>query len=232
MGLTAADSVTDPLIPDIDEGVPLPASIAEATPVLTSDEELRMRAATVKLISDLTGVPIVPTEEDMSRAEKIAKEHMADPANKIDLSKETNELQVYLAGLVSKANFQLVDELSELKTYVVNKLVYEVEHATDSKTRITAVTKLGEVDGVDAFKKRTEVTHQVKPIEEIEKELAKIIESVEKRAIKHEKTRQREKDGVIDAEYVAKTETAEVLEAVPVETSPNLGESGGDLGGA
>lgn len=206
MGQTVADSNLDPLVPDIEDGVPLPASVAEALPVLTQDEELRMRAATVKLISDLTGSPIVPTESDMARAEQIAKEHMADPTKKLDLSKETNELQVYLAGLVAKANFQLVDELSELKGYVVNKLVYEVEHASDSKTRISAITKLGEVDGVDAFKKRSEVMHQVKPMAEIEKELAKIIESVEKRAIAHEKTRQREKDGVIDGEIVVTPE--------------------------
>lgn len=202
MGL-AIDSLDDfSFVPDIEDGIPLPASVAEALPTLTSDEELRMRAATIKLISDLTGTPIVPTGDDMARAEAIAKEHMADPAKKLDLSGETNELQAYLAGLVAKANFQLVEELSELKGYVVNKLVFEVEHASDSKTRISAITKLGEVDGVDAFKKRSEVTHQAKPMAEIEKELAKIIESVEKRAIAHEKARQRDKDGVIEAEVV------------------------------
>jgi len=152
-------------------------------PVLSQDEELRMRAATVKLISDLTGVPIVPTDKDMAKAEQIAKEHMANPALKLDLSKETNELQVYLAGLVARTNFQLVDELSELKTYVINKLVYEIEHAGDSKTRIAAVTKLGEVDGVDAFKKRSEVTHVVKPIEEVEKELLTVLEGIEYRVV-------------------------------------------------
>jgi len=201
MELNAEVSAGIPLVPDIDDDVPLPASVADAMPPLTPAQELQMRAATIKLISDLTGTPIAPSGEDIYRAEQIAKEHMADPSKKLDLSNETNELQAYLAGLVSKANFQLVDELSELKTYVVNKLVYEVEHAGDSKTRIQAITKLGEVDGVDAFKKRTETTHVVKPIEEIEKELAKIIESVEKRVISHEKAKQRDKDGVIDAEF-------------------------------
>ena len=90
---------------------------------------------------------------------------------------------MYLAGLVAKANFQLVDELSELKGYVVNKLVYEVEHASDSKTRISAITKLGEVDGVDAFKKRSEVTHVIKPIEEVEKELLTVLEGIEYRVL-------------------------------------------------
>jgi hypothetical protein len=183
MELNAGSPAHIQLVPDIEEGVPLPASVADAMPVLSQDEELRMRAATVKLISDLTGVPIVPTDKDMAKAEQIAKEHMANPALKLDLSKETNELQVYLAGLVARTNFQLVDELSELKTYVINKLVYEIEHAGDSKTRIAAVTKLGEVDGVDAFKKRSEVTHVVKPIEEVEKELLTVLEGIEYRVV-------------------------------------------------
>ena len=183
MELNAGSPAHIQLVPDIEEGVPLPASVADALPVLSQDEELRMRAATVKLISDLTGVPIVPTDKDMAKAEQIAKEHMANPALKLDLSKETNELQVYLAGLVARTNFQLVDELSELKTYVINKLVYEIEHAGDSKTRIAAVTKLGEVDGVDAFKKRSEVTHVVKPIEEVEKELMSVLEGIEYRVV-------------------------------------------------
>ena len=211
MELNAEVSAGIPLVPDIDDDVPLPASMADALPPLSQSEEIKMRAATIKLISDLTQTPIAPNKDDVAKAEQIAKEHMADPDKKLDLSKETNELQVYLAGLVARANFQLVDELSELKTYVVNKLVYEVEHAGDSKTRIQAITKLGEVEGVDAFKKRTEVTHVIKPIEEIEKELAKIIESVEKRVISHEKAKQRDKDGVIDAEFeVSQGQTGEI----------------------
>jgi len=203
MELHAGSPAHIPLVPDIDEGVPLPASVADAMPPLSQSEEIRMRAATIKLISDLTGTPIAPDSDDIARAEKIAKDHMADPELKLDLSKETNELQVYLAGLVAKANFQLVDELSELKTYVVNKLVYEIEHAGDSKTRIAAVTKLGEVDGVDAFKKRTETTHVIKTMAEIEQDLAKIIQSVEKRVLSHEKAKQRAKDGIIEAEFDA-----------------------------
>lgn len=65
--------------------------------------------------------------------------------------------------------------------YVVNKLIYEVEHSKDPKSRIAALTKLGEVDGVDAFKRRTEVTIQVKPIEEVEKELLDTLSVLETR---------------------------------------------------
>lgn len=89
----------------------------------------------------------------------------------------------YLAGMVAQTNCALVNDLSELKMYVINKLVYEIEHAKDSRVRVQAVTKLGEVDGIDAFKKRTETTHIIKPIEEVEKELMSVLEGIEYRVI-------------------------------------------------
>jgi hypothetical protein len=45
------------------------------------------------------------------------------------------------------------------------------------------LTKLGEVDGVDAFKKRSEVTVKVQPLEEVEKELFEIIGSLKSNTI-------------------------------------------------
>jgi len=38
---------------------------------------------------------------------------------------------------------------------------------------------LGEVDGVDAFKKRSEITHKVQTIEEVETELFTILNTLE-----------------------------------------------------
>jgi hypothetical protein len=70
-----------------------------------------------------------------------------------------------------------------LKNFVVNALLDEYNNATESKTRIQALSKLGEVDGVDAFKKRTETTHIIKPIEEVEKELMTVLEGIEYRVI-------------------------------------------------
>ena len=67
--------------------------------------------------------------------------------------------------------------------YVVNKLVMEVENAKDSKNRISALSKLGEVDGVDAFKKRSEMTVKVQTIEEVEKELLLTLDSLESKVI-------------------------------------------------
>ena len=171
------------LIPEIDESVPLPANAAEALPDLTPEAEIEMRARTIKLISDLTGVALAPDEEDMATARQIAKAHLENPKSRVDYSKYPNETLAYLAGLVAQSNCMIVEDLSELKLYVINKLVYEVEHAENSKIRIQALSKLGEVDGVDAFKRRTETTHVIKHIEEVEKELMSVLEGIEYRVV-------------------------------------------------
>jgi len=41
----------------------------------------------------------------------------------------------------------------------------------------------GEVDGVDAFKKRSEVTHKIMTAEEVEKELLETLQSLESKVI-------------------------------------------------
>ena len=80
-------------------------------------------------------------------------------------------------------NVSIVDELADLKMYVVNKLVMEVENAKDAKTRVAALSKLGEIDGVDAFKKRSEVTHKHMTAEEVENELLETLTSLETKVI-------------------------------------------------
>lgn len=167
------------LVPEIDENIPLPANAAEALPELSAEAEIQMRARTIKLISDLTGIPLVPTEQDKDEAEKLARQMIEDPKKRIEFSKYPNETMAWLAGMVQQSNCSLVDDLSEYKNYVINRLVSEIETTADAKIRVQALTKLGEVDGVDAFKKRSEVTHVIKPIEEIEKELIQVINVLE-----------------------------------------------------
>lgn len=169
--------------PDIEENVPLPLSATEALPELSAKEELDMRARTIKFLSDLTGTPLVPDNENVQTATELAKQMIADPKMRPEFATYPDETMAFLAGMVAQCNVQIVDELSDLKMYVVNKLIYEVEHAKDSKTRITALAKLGEVDGVDAFKKRTEMTMKVMPIEEVEKELLETLNVLETKFI-------------------------------------------------
>jgi len=171
------------LIPDIESDIPLPARATEALPDLSPAEELEMRVRTIKLLSDLAGTPITPTSADKEEATDLARKMMTDPKMRPEYAKYPNEVMAYLAGLVAQSNCMLVDELSDLKLYVVNKLVHEVEHAPTPKDRIAALSKLGEVDGVDAFKKRSELTVQVKPIAEVEKELLDTLNVLETRFI-------------------------------------------------
>lgn len=167
------------LVPNIDELVPLPANAAEALPELSREQEIEMRARTIKLISDLTNSPVTPTAENIAEAEELARQMIDNPAKRIEFSKYPNETMAWLAGMIQQSNCALVDDLSEYKNYVITKLLLEIENAVDPKVRLQAVTKLGEVDGVDAFKKRSEVTHQIKPIEEVEKELIQVINVLE-----------------------------------------------------
>lgn len=176
-----ADNIEN--IPEIEEGLSLPAHATEAFPVLSPAEELNMRARTIKYLADLKNESFDVDPEMAEEAEDLARQMMTNPAMRPEFSKYPNETIAYLAGMVQQMNCMIVDELSDLKLYVVNKLVMEVENARTPKDRISALAKLGEVDGVDAFKKRSEMTVQVKPIEEVEKELLTILEGVEYRVV-------------------------------------------------
>ena len=170
--------MTSPLVPTIEENIPLPDNAKDAFPELTPAQELEMRANVVKLMSDLTGAVLSPTSDNMDQARELAREMISDSKHRPDFAKYPNETLALLAGMVAQMNVSIVEELSDLKMYVVNKLVQEVENARDPKIRVSALAKLGEVDGVDAFKKRTEVTVKVQPIEEVEKELMGILQGI------------------------------------------------------
>jgi len=166
-------------IPEIDHDIPLPKSATEAMPELTPFDELEMRARTIKLLSDLTTAPLEPKQTDKNAAHELAKKMIQDPNFRPDFAKYSDPTMAYLAGMIQRSNVQLVDELSELKNYVINKLLLEVENATSAKDRISALSKLGEVDGIDAFKRRSEMTVKIKPIEEVERELITVIQGLE-----------------------------------------------------
>jgi hypothetical protein len=171
------------IIPHIDEDIPLPAGATDAFPELSPKEELDARARTITLLAELNNTPLTPTTANVEQAKELATQMVNDPKFRPEYKNYPNETLAYLAGMVTQMNVALVDDLAELKMYVVNKLVYEVEHANDAKSRLTALKALGDVDGVDAFKKRTEVTHKVQSIEEVEKELLTTLSSLKHKAI-------------------------------------------------
>lgn len=170
------------ITPEIDSGMPLPASATEAMPDLSAQEELDMRVRTIKMISDLTGNPIIPDDADKDQARQLAQTILSDPANTPQLAKYNNPTLAYLAGMVAQHDTYIVQELAELKKYVVNQLVAESTD-TNPKIRLAALRAIGEVDGVDAFKRRTEITHKTQTLEEVEQELLEKLAKLEKRTI-------------------------------------------------
>lgn len=170
------------LLAAIEDSIPLPANATEAMPELTDLEEIQMRGRTVKLIADIQGVPIEPSADARAQATQLANQVMSNPEIKLNLSVYPNETMAYLAGMVGAFQADLVKEYAELKRFVINKLIKETDHP-DGRIRIAAITKLGEIDGVDAFKKRSEVTVKYQSMEEVEQELLETLQKLEKRTI-------------------------------------------------
>ena len=164
---------------DIDPNIPLPANAAEALPPMSPKEELEVRARTIKLIADLQGKPIHPSDKDKDEARALAKKMVEDPKAHIQFSNYKNETLAYLAGMVSQYDQMIVRDLADFKIFVVNKLVEQTESG-NAKDVIAALKALGEVDGVDAFKRRSEVTVQIKPIDQVEKDLLAKLEKLER----------------------------------------------------
>lgn len=174
-------SSMDDFIPDVESNIPLPESARDALPELSPREELEMRARTIKMISDLTGKPIEPTPQHRGQALEAANSMLGNKNISPQLATYENETIAYLAGLVAQHDTYVVKDLAQMKIYVVNKLVEDTRHP-EAKYRLQALRSLGEVDGVDAFKKRSEVTHK-QSIEEVEKELLLLLEKAEGRTV-------------------------------------------------
>ena len=163
------------VVPHIEDNIPIPKNAREALPELTPDEELKVRANTIKIISDIKGEAIEPSEDEMQTAETIAKEMMENPSLKPDYANYPNETIAYLAGLVSQTSHMVAKDLADIKLSVLNGLLQEAALAKSSRERISAWSKIGEIDGVDAFKKKSEITHKMESMEEVEKELLSML---------------------------------------------------------
>jgi len=185
------------LVPHIEENVPIPKNAREALPTMTSESEVLLRAQTIKEMSDITGQKIEPDAKNVKDAEDLAQKMIEDPSLRQEYANFPNETIAYLGGLVGVYNHMIVKDLADLKLYVVNKLV-EIVNDKDSnkKEQITALRSIGEVDGVDAFKKKTEVTHKLETMEEVEKELLAMLGELKQKALLKPKAE------TIDAEII------------------------------
>jgi len=183
------------MYPNVDDNVPIPKSAREALPELTNEEEIEMVGNTIKLISDLTGQPIEATQDDIDEAKTVMETIIKEPQTKLQLKKYKNSTLASLAGMVESLNADVVDDLKDLKKFVINGLIKEATMSDKSKERITALRAIGEVDGVDAFKKHTEVVHKSMSMDDIEGRLQILVGKLQKRL------EEKEPD-VVDAEIV------------------------------
>ena len=171
------------IVPNIDAGIPIPKNTKAALPDMTPQEELTMRSKTIKLVSDLADEVIEPTTEDIEQAEDLAREIMKNPELKPEFGNYPNETIAYLAGLVAQTSHMVAKDLADIKLSVLNGLLQEASLAQTSRERISAWSKIGEIDGVDAFKRKTEITHITKSGDELEKELLETINSLKSKVI-------------------------------------------------
>ena len=171
------------IVPHIDDDIALPKNAREALPDMSPEEELSMRSNTVKLISDLAGENIEPSQDNMEEAEEVAKQMMVNPELKPDFGTYPNETIAYLAGMVAQTSHMVAKDLADIKLTVLNGLLQEATLAKSSRERIAAFKAVGEIDGVDAFKRKTEVTHITYDGAELEKELLATINELKGKVI-------------------------------------------------
>ena len=185
------------IVPFIEEDIPIPRNAREALPSMTSEDEVMLRAQTIKEVSDIMGEEIVPNAKNIKEAEDLARKMVENPGMKQEYGIYANETVAYLGGLVGTYNHMIVKDLADLKLYVVNRLV-EIAQSEKSnhKEQITALRSIGEVDGIDAFKKKTEVIHKMETMEEVETELLSMLKELKAKALLKPKSE------TIDAEIV------------------------------
>ena len=87
------------VVPHIEDNIPIPKNAREALPELTPDEELKVRANTIKVISDIKGEIIEPNDDEMIEANKIASKMMSDPSLKPDYANYPNEIKIAIKNI-------------------------------------------------------------------------------------------------------------------------------------
>ena len=175
------------MMPNIEEDIPLPKNPKDAMPELGMEEELQVRVETVKTIADLKGEPIPEANpKEQQKAVDFVKQVMTDPNFKPEYGNYSDPTMAFCAGMVAQTQVLLAKELADYKLYVVNNLIKVIESTKNPKEKTTALRALGEVDGVDAFKKKTEVTHKMESMEEVEKELLTMLNDFKKNGLMKE----------------------------------------------
>lgn len=172
------------MMPNIEEGVAIPKSAKEAMPDISMEEELKVRVETIKTIADLKGEPIPDASpKEQQQAVDFVKRVMTDPNFKPEYGNYTDPTMAFCAGMVAQTQVLLAKDLADYKLYIVNNLIKVIESTKNPKEKTAALRALGEIDGVDAFKRKTEVTHKVESMDEVEKELLSMLNDFKQKGL-------------------------------------------------
>ena len=172
------------MMPNIEENVPIPKNSKEAMPEMSMEEEIKVRVETIKTVADLKGEPIPEANpKEQQKAVDFVKRVMTDPNFKPEYGTYSDPTMAFCAGMVAQTQVLLAKDLADYKLYVVNNLIKVIESTTNPKEKTTALRALGEIDGVDAFKKKTEITHKVESMDEVEKELLSMLNDFKERGL-------------------------------------------------
>jgi hypothetical protein len=172
------------MMPNIEEDVPIPKNSKEAMPEMSMEEEIKVRVETIKTVADLKGEPIPEANpKEQQKAVDFVKRVMTDPNFKPEYGTYSDPTMAFCAGMVAQTQVLLAKDLADYKLYIVNNLIKVIESTTNPKEKTTALRALGEIDGVDAFKRKTEITHKVESMDEVEKELLSMLNDFKERGL-------------------------------------------------
>lgn len=155
-----------PIVVTPELGIPLPFDV---TPEEVEGFRERAKAAceTLKELLD-AGAEVEVKEEDSTEAHQIIATEKFVPAA------TPPGAVLKLEALLTYYDHEFLEANRRIQNLVTNKLLEETENE-DAKIRLKALELLGKRKGVNLFSDQVEVTVKQKPVEEIEKELERLL---------------------------------------------------------
>jgi hypothetical protein len=157
-----------PIVIEPESGIPFPFD--------TTPEEIELfrdRAkAAVETIREIValGGEVEITEEDRVKARGVAASNAP-----LKISEKNAGSLVHLEAILSEYDRDLLNASSRLRSYVTNKLLLETIDE-DARIRLKALELLGKVGSVGLFTERIEVDVKHRNVEDVDAELATILE--------------------------------------------------------
>lgn len=109
------------------------------------------------------GASTTPSEQDKVTARAVASESV--PPSEL----QTVAAATHLKALLDEFDHQVVQSMTQLRTFVTNRLIEEA--APGRKNSIRALELLGKISGVDLFTERSEITVKHKTTEDLQSTL-------------------------------------------------------------